>query len=237
MRIEPGWNAGTLIEYLKEHCPQIDEDNEGQIVIYTGLCQTPDGGLTGLDTYRSGSPSALSLTKEIHVPQATIDTPRELMIHELGDLLFAEEMLASNLPKMAEEAADEHLKQDLLDHAEETKGQVENLKEAFQALGETPKAERCPGIEGIKKEHDLFFEENDVNPELVRDLFLIGSGERVENYEIAAYSSLLKMAEGAGESDVCALLTTNLAQEQAALEKLRTCSTRLNKAGTPDASA
>lgn len=44
--IDKGWNVDTLLAYLREHCPEIDEDNEGQIVIYTGLYQTPDGGLT-----------------------------------------------------------------------------------------------------------------------------------------------------------------------------------------------
>lgn len=166
-----------------------------------------------------------------------IKNQRDLMIHELGDLLYAEEMLAKNLPKVAEEAGDEHLRKDLMQHAEETRDQVENLKMAFRELGEEPKAERCPGIEGIKKEHDLFFKEHDIEPDAVRDLFLTGSNERVEHYEIAAYTSLLAMAEGEGETEVCALLKTNLAQEQAALEKLTTCSTRLSKAGTPNAAA
>lgn len=165
-----------------------------------------------------------------------IQNQRDLMLHELGDLLFAEQLLAKNLPKIAEEAGDEHLRQDLMQHAEETKDQVENIKMAFRELGEEPSPERCPGMEGIKKEHDLFFKEHKVEPEAIRDLFLTGSGERVEHYEIAAYTSVLAMAEAEGETEVCSLLETNLAQEQAALEKMKTCSTRLSKSASSNGS-
>ena len=33
------------------------------------------------------------------------------------------------------------------------------LEQVFETLGEKPKAEKCPGIEGIKKEHDEFLKE------------------------------------------------------------------------------
>ena len=35
--------------------------------------------------------------------------PRELLLHELGDLLYAEQLLTKALPKLAEEAADDEL--------------------------------------------------------------------------------------------------------------------------------
>ena len=41
----PGWNEDTLIQYLEKHSGNIDSDNEGQIIIYTGLYQHRDGSL------------------------------------------------------------------------------------------------------------------------------------------------------------------------------------------------
>ena len=36
--------------------------------------------------------------------------PRELLLHELGDLLYAEQLLTKALPKLAEEAGDDELR-------------------------------------------------------------------------------------------------------------------------------
>ena len=82
--------------------------------------------------------------------------PRDLFLHELGDVLYAEKTLVKALPKLQEEASDEELSSGFADHLEETRQHVKNLEQAFEALGEPAKAEKCPGIEGIKKEHDNF---------------------------------------------------------------------------------
>jgi ferritin-like metal-binding protein YciE len=46
--------------------------------------------------------------------------PRELFLHELGDVLYAERTLVKALPKLQEEASDEELAQGFGDHLEET---------------------------------------------------------------------------------------------------------------------
>jgi len=154
--------------------------------------------------------------------------PRELFLHELGDILYAENVLVKALPKMAQEADDQDLSAGFEEHLEETRGHVEVLQQVFEALGEKPKAEKCPGIEGIKTEHDEFFSEHDPAPE-VADLFLAGAGARAEHYEIAAYSGLITMANALGESEAAGLLEKNLEQEKAALKKLETASRRLSE--------
>ncbi len=65
----------------------------------------------------------------------------------------------------------------------------------------------------------------------IRDLFLTGSGCRTEHYEIAAYTSLITMADSLGEDKVVHLLKENLRQEQETLEKLETAGRRLAKNG------
>jgi len=83
--------------------------------------------------------------------------PRELFLHELGDILYAENVLVKALPKMAQEADDADLSTGFEEHLDETKKHVDVLEQVFETLGEKPKAEKCPGIDGITKEHDEFF--------------------------------------------------------------------------------
>jgi ferritin-like metal-binding protein YciE len=152
--------------------------------------------------------------------------PRELFLHELGDVLYAERTLVKALPKLQKEASDEELSQSLADHLEETKQHVTNVEEAFKALGEKPKAEKCPGIDGIKQEHDKFVEKESPSAGVL-DQFLTGAGARTEHYEIAAYEGLVTAAEAMGESDVASLLSENLAEERKALETVKKISKRL----------
>ncbi len=155
-----------------------------------------------------------------------MDEPRELFLHELGDLLFAENTLIKALPKLAKEASDAELQKGFESHLEETKRHVANLKQVFEVVGEPAKAEKCPAIEGITKEHDEFMSEENPSPAIC-DMFLTGSGARAEHYEIAAYNGLITMAEALGEKDAVPLLQENLKQEEAALAKLEKAAKRL----------
>jgi ferritin-like metal-binding protein YciE len=152
--------------------------------------------------------------------------PRELFLHELGDILYAENVLVKALPKLATEATDAELRQSFEAHLAETRQHVSNLEQVFETIGEKAKAEKCPGIDGIKEEHDAFMSENKPTPQ-VCDLFLTGAGARTEHYEIAAYSGLVAMAEALGERKAVPFLEKNLKQEQAALATLERTAKRL----------
>jgi ferritin-like metal-binding protein YciE len=162
--------------------------------------------------------------------------PRDLFLHELGDLLYAERTLVKALPKLQEEASDAELAQGFEEHLEETKKHVLNVERAFEALGETPKAEKCPGIEGIKKEHDDFVAKESPSPDVL-DAFLTGAGARAEHYEIAAYEGLVTSAEAMGETAVVELLAENLEQELNALAKMKSIGKRLAQNGAKEAAA
>jgi ferritin-like metal-binding protein YciE len=160
----------------------------------------------------------------------TMNSSRELFLHELGDILYAERTLVKTLPKLQEEASDDELASGFESHLAETKQHVANVEQAFRELGEEPKAEKCPGIEGIKKEHDEFVANESPSPEVL-DSFLTGAGARAEHYEIAAYEGLIASAEAMGEGTVADLLHDNLSQELKALEKMKSIGQRLAKQG------
>ena len=167
---------------------------------------------------------------------STMSDPRELFLHELGDVLYAEQTLVKTLPKLQEEASDEELARGFGEHLEETRQHVKNLEQAFEALGEPAKAEKCPGIDGIKKEHDDFVSDESPSQEIL-DAFLTGAGARTEHYEIAAYEGLVTMAEATGEDEVARLLSENLEQEKQALRKLQTIGRRLAEQGAATTTA
>jgi ferritin-like metal-binding protein YciE len=159
---------------------------------------------------------------------SSMSTPRDLFLHELGDILYAERVVAKALPVLARESTDDDLQAGFEQHLEETKQQIKNLEQAFSSLGEKAKAEKCPGIEGIKAEHDEFMSKEDPSPAIC-DMFLTGAGARTEHYEIAAYTGLITGAKALGERECVTLFEQNLEQEKAALNKLERISTRLAK--------
>jgi ferritin-like metal-binding protein YciE len=147
-----------------------------------------------------------------------ITTPRDLFLHELGDILYVEQKLTEEvLPKLIEEVGSAEFRKGLERHLEETKGHVTNLEQVFDMLGEEPKAEKCIGFEGLKKEHEELVGEAD--PALI-DLIDTGAAARTEHYEIAAYNGLMEMARSLGETDAVTLLEENLKQEKEALREV-----------------
>jgi ferritin-like metal-binding protein YciE len=143
---------------------------------------------------------------------------REVMLDELKDLYSAENQLVKALPKLAKAAEDPELKQAFSQHLEETKGQVERLKQVFSLLEEKPTGKHCNGMEGLIEEgKEAIDEEEEGEP---YDIGLIGAGVRVEHYEIAGYTAVIAMLKGLGLEEAAEPLEETLNEENAALEKL-----------------
>lgn len=141
----------------------------------------------------------------------------DLLKHELGDILFAEKTILKALPKMAREVANPEMRARMEEHVRETEQQVRNLERAFEAIGERAKAEKCPGILGLVKEHDEFKSDEEPTKPIL-EAFDLGSGLRVEHYEIAAYRTAIAIARNLGLQDVIDPLQENLDQELAMAE-------------------
>ncbi|HSE53353.1 MAG TPA: ferritin-like domain-containing protein [Gemmatimonadales bacterium] len=143
-----------------------------------------------------------------------LESLRELLARELMDLFGAETQLLKALPNMAKAAATPGLKQALERHLTETEGQVARLEQCFGLLGLTVRGSQCKGMEGLIAEANEMMDEE--GPDPVVDAGLIGSAQRVEHYEIAAYGSAVAFAELLGETQVAGLLRQTLDEEQAA---------------------
>ncbi len=137
-------------------------------------------------------------------------------MEELRDLLSAEGQLVKALPKMTKAANVARLKVAFENHFEETKTQVERLKECFTLLGAQAKAKACKGMAGLVEEGEEVIEEGKEKDGVAADLALIASAQKVEHYEISAYGTARTMAGQIGLPAVAALLSKSLAEEEIA---------------------
>src|SRR5580698_107148 len=142
----------------------------------------------------------------------------EVLLDELRDMYSAENQLVVSLPKLAKGAKDKNLKGLFSSHLEETKGQVERLKQVFELLGEKPTGEHCNGMEGVIEEGADALEKDEEGASF--DSGIVGAALRTEHYEIAGYTAAIAMADTLSLKDVSALLTKNLKEEQQAAEKI-----------------
>jgi ferritin-like metal-binding protein YciE len=139
---------------------------------------------------------------------------KELLKHELGDMLYAEQKILRMLGAMNRESSNPKMKERLDEHLTETYEQIERLKRAFEVIGEEAVAEKCHAAIGLKEEHDSFVREEQPSAPML-EAFDLGNGLRVEHYEIAGYRSAIALAQAMGENECVALLTESLREEEA----------------------
>lgn len=144
------------------------------------------------------------------------DMIEELLADQLRDLLHAEGQLVKALPKMIKAARAQSLRFAFEHHLEQTKDQVERLKEVFGLLGVPAKGKPCRGMAGLIEEGDEVIEEGSELDDAAADLALIAAAQKVEHYEISAYGTARTMAGQAGLPGAAELLNMSLAEEEIA---------------------
>src|ERR1700730_5815654 len=139
---------------------------------------------------------------------------KELLVEELRDLLHAEGQLVAALPKMTEAAHHPKLKEAFLKHLQQTEGQVERLKTAFELLGEKAQPQPCRAMTGLIEEGQQTIEDGEGRSQIAADLALIAAAQKVEHYEISGYGTARSLARQIGERDVATLLAHTLGEEE-----------------------
>lgn len=144
---------------------------------------------------------------------------QDVFVEELRDLYSAENQLVKALPKMARASSDPDAKALFQQHLEQTKGQVERLKQIFTQLGKKPTGQLCKAMEGLIAEGQEHIDDDQTEGAL-KDLTLAGAALRVEHYEMAAYSAAIAIAKTLGEREAAALLTQTLEEEKETAKKV-----------------
>ena len=137
---------------------------------------------------------------------------KDLLLHTLKDVHFAEHEILKALPQMAAAAQTNELKAAFETHRTQTEQQISRLEEVFALLGQKAEGVPCEAIQGILAEGREVMEEFAGGPAL--DAGLIAAAQAVEHYEIARYGALRSWAELIGIEDVEELLDATLTEEK-----------------------
>jgi ferritin-like metal-binding protein YciE len=144
---------------------------------------------------------------------------KDVLQEQLEDLHSAETQLVEALPKMAQAAHSEQLREAFQTHLEETRGHVQRVKEALGELGVANPTEICKGMQGLIAEGEEMIQMG--GDPLAKDAALIGAAQRVEHYEIAGYGTARQLADDCGLDGIRDLMDQNLDEESQA-DKLLT---------------
>jgi ferritin-like metal-binding protein YciE len=147
-----------------------------------------------------------------------LNTPQELFSYKLGAALTMENDVLEMLGDLEEKSQSQQLKGQFRHHAEETRQQIENIRQAFAAIGEEPDDSPCPAIEGLDKEAKANIKKTD---DSLVDAVIVSGAAETEHHEIAVYEGLITEAQAMGRQDVVQLLQQNLEQEQHTLEEVK----------------
>jgi ferritin-like metal-binding protein YciE len=144
---------------------------------------------------------------------------QDVLEEQLEDLHSAETQLIEALPKMAQAANHDELKQAFQHHLDETRGHLKRVEEALGELGVSNPTEVCKGMKGLIAEGEEMIE-MDGDP-TAKDAGLIAAAQRVEHYEIAAYGTARQLADDCGFDGIKDLMDQTLDEESQA-DKLLT---------------
>ena len=136
---------------------------------------------------------------------------KDVLQEQLEDLHSAETQLIAALPKMAQAAHHDQLREAFQTHLEETEGHLKRVKEALSEIGVGTPTEVCKGMKGLIAEgEEMMQREGDPN---AKDAALIGAAQRVEHYEIAAYGTARQLANDCGFDGIRDLMDQTLDEE------------------------
>lgn len=153
------------------------------------------------------------------LPLDAADGLRKLFTDNIKDLYWAENHLVKALPKMAKAASSTALQDAILNHLDETKTHVQRLEQVFELLGKSPQAKKCDAMEGLTMEGEGIIETTDSGTP-ARNLGIVMASQKVEHYEIASYTGMIKLANKLGLSEVAGILSETLAEEENSDAKL-----------------
>ncbi|HET6226080.1 MAG TPA: ferritin-like domain-containing protein [Bacteroidia bacterium] len=144
----------------------------------------------------------------------------------LQDTYSAETQIVEALPELAKASHSEDLQEAFETHLTQTKKQIERLEKIFDRLRIEKKGEKCKAMEGLVEEGKKIIKEHTDN--VTRDVALIIAAQKVEHYEIAAYGSLVELADVLNLDKVADILETTLEEEKETDELLSDIAQQVN---------
>ena len=158
----------------------------------------------------------------------------QLFVEKLQELACVEKLLIAGIPALVATATDAELQAAFATHLKQTEEHATRIEDAHTSLRLESKTELCkPMVAMIADASKAAL----TKPEgTMRDLAILGAAERIEHFEVAAYSSTISLAKTLGYGDAANLLVENLQEELKAAEHLKKISKTLLKRAQEGAS-
>lgn len=143
--------------------------------------------------------------------------PQELYQYQLGAAMTMEQDSLDMLEELERTVRSDEVRDLLVHHQQETKDQIQNLTQVFELLGSDVETSPSATTRGLMKEGRSLLGKTEPN---LADYVVLNAALGTEHYEIASYQMLIVGAGDARDGQIRSLLQQNLAQEEAASEKL-----------------
>jgi ferritin-like metal-binding protein YciE len=140
-------------------------------------------------------------------------------VQDLMMIYDAEHRFLEAQQKMLQKATNAQVRLALTEHIAQTSEQIANLAQVFALLGTTPASEPSDAASGLVMQGETAMQATQENPMLL-DCAIVEAAAAVEHYEIAAYRSLIAMAEQFNQPGLLQMLHMNLEQEERTAEKV-----------------
>lgn len=150
----------------------------------------------------------------------SMDSTRQMFIHELADLRDAEMRLGAAMLKIEKKVSDPNLKHLLERHRTDTIDHIQRLDDAFAELNEKPRKQACRGMMGVIDEFQHFVREEKPDKAIL-DVYAVAASIKAKHYEMSSYESLLAMARKLELDEIATQLEENLSEEKNSLKEFQ----------------
>jgi ferritin-like metal-binding protein YciE len=158
-----------------------------------------------------------------------MSNPRDLLLHQLSELLWIEQTLFFEvLPSVHDEARDPDLQQALTEHRSVTRTHATRVEAAIRAAGAEPAAARSAALDAMTKQHSE--QAGEIKQPVLKDVFHCAGVARAEHLELAAYDAAIGLAESLGLGECASLLRRNRDEDANALDEAEKLAARLRDA-------
>jgi ferritin-like metal-binding protein YciE len=156
-----------------------------------------------------------------------MQTPQDLFVHELSDMLSAEQIIVQMLEEAQGLVQNPQVQEGLRMHAEQSRQHAQRVQQVLQTLGAEPHPVQCHSVQGLYQELQEAQQSNP-SPEVLQGL-VVGGAAKTEHLEIAAYTGLIEKAQAMGQREGAQLLRQNLQDEQQMLQRVEDISRQLTQ--------